>query len=737
VSWLERWRGLEWAPPFGAGWLLVLLIGLAVAYSIFIYRRNEAPLDARTRGLLAGLRAAALVLLLLILSRPVLSVALPSGASKGVLVLLDRSESLGLPGRTAGTTRLAEAARAVEQIRSQLSGKYPLSIRPFAAEVGAPLDLKAPLPPGTGEATDLGRALEVGGAGAAPLGKPGAIILISDGTATSGTDPVPVARRLGIPVETVKLGSPDPVPDLAVSRIRANLEAFAGEPTPVDALVRLQGLDPVTVPVEVLDVTDGRTLMTETRAPLAPGGAETKVSLSFVPTKVGLRFFEVRVPSLPGEAAAANNRRVFAMDVREEKTGVLLLSGDLTWDHTFIRRALEDDSTLTVLPGVRRDNAFQPAGGKRALPALDAAGLRTVRVVVLDHVSSGQLSRGALEALAVFVRSGGGLVMITGGQPGDLNQWQGTALGALLPAEGGSGGTEQEESVQLAPAAHRHVLFDPSVPGAPSLDAWRDLPPLAVTPDVRSIKAGGEALLTDARNLPVLSWNQVGQGRVMLWAAGGIWRWQFMAGSHGPGASTLPPWWRRAAHWLARPTVEGQVDIRPEKPVVPRGQSVTFTARVSDENYRPLADASVEVTITPTDTTHGATPTRVTLAGNQGFFTGGVGPLPPGHYRYRGRAHTPRTELPPTDGLFVVDSLGVETERLEADHELLERIASASGGHVWAPDSLRGIGGVLSEQAAAREERAQVVLWDHPLVFAVFVLLVSLEWLLRRRRGLV
>lgn len=737
MHWLARWRGLEWAPIFGSMWVFLILILLAVAYAVFVYRRNEAPLDGRTRGLLAGLRAAALVLLLCILSRPVLSLALPGGASKGVVLLLDRSESLHLPGAQGRATRDAEATAALLDIRKELNGKYPLVVRPFASDVAPALQTGQPLPPPSGEATDLDKALEVGAAGEGSIGKPGAMILVSDGTATTGGDAVATARRLGIPIETVKLGSPNPIPDVALSRVRANLEAFAGEATPVDALVRLQGLDPVTVPVTIRDVTDAPTQVAEAKAPLATGGAETKVSLNFTPNKVGLRFFEVSVPSLPGEASSANNRRLFAMEVREEKTGVLVLSGELTWDHTFVRRALEDDSTLAVVPGVRQGNAFRSVGGHRPVPSLDAAGLRSVRVIVLDHVASGQLSRGALEAVAAFVRGGGGLVLITGGKSGALSQWQGTPVGAMLPADGGGGGGDEETSVSLSPAAHRHVLFDPSVPGAAPLDAWRDLPPLSVAPDLRGLKADGEALLVDGRNLPVLSWHQVGQGRVLLLAADGIWRWQFGSSSQHSGATILPPWWRRAAHWLARPTVEGQVDIRPEKAVVPRGQNVVFVAHVNDENYRPVDNASVGVTITPADTTHGARPTRLDLTGNQGFLTGSAGALPPGHYRYQGRARTPKSELPPMDGQFVVDSLGVEMERLEADHETLERVAAASGGRMWAPDSLRGLDQALAQEAVAREERAQVVLWDHPLVFVIFVLLVSAEWLLRRRRGLV
>jgi hypothetical protein len=81
--------------------------------------------------------------------------------------------------------------------------------------------------------------------------------------------------------------------------------------------------------------------------------------------------------------------------------------------------------------------------------------------------------------------------------------------------------------------------------------------------------------------------------------------------------------------------------------------------------------------------------------------------------------------------------VGVETERLEADHELLERVASVSGGRVWSPDSLSDLDHALALRAAADEERVQIAMWDHPFFFVVFVSLLSLEWFLRRRRGLV
>ena len=84
-----------------------------------------------------------------------------------------------------------------------------------------------------------------------------------------------------------------------------------------------------------------------------------------------------------------------------------------------------------------------------------------------------------------------------------------------------------------------------------------------------------------------------------------------------------------------------------------------------------------------------------------------------------------------------MDSLGTEMERLEANHELLEQLAVVTGGRLWDPDSLDLLSETFSTLDQEEEQRIQLALWDHPLIFVLFVLVTSLEWFLRRRRGLV
>jgi hypothetical protein len=736
---MERWRGLHWDPPGDAVWPFVIL-GLAlVAYAVYVYRRNEAPLSVTQRSLLAGLRAAALLCLVVILCRPVLSLAVPGGAARGVLVLLDRSGSMALPGVQGEETRDDELKRVTKAVDGELVSSYPLRFRTFDTALG---DLVPPqtLPEANGDGTDLAQVLEQGLLGGGDEGPPGAAILITDGTSTQGPDPVPLVRRLGIPVHTIGLGSPQPVPDLSLTRVRANLEAFVGERTPVEAVLRLQGLEGASVGVQLLDVTEGEVEAATAAARLEPGGAEQRVRLQFTPAQTGLRFLEVRVPELPGESTPANNRRLVAIQVREEKTGVLILSGEMTWDHTFLRRALDSDSTLAVYAGHWRRGSFQAVSGSKSLPALDADGLRRVRVVVLDHVSPEQVGNSGMQTLAGFVRGGGGLVFLGGSRTGSVAQWGGTPLESIFPvrAEGGTGRPEPEVGIRLTGAARRHALFDPAVPGAPPLSAWAELPPLAVALDAGPARGSAEALMvtTGAVNRQVLAWMRAGQGRVLALAAGGIWRWDFMRAAHGPHGNIIPSWWRRTAHWLSLPGLENRVDIHPEDYVVARGEKVTFVARVTDERYEPLSGVEVTVALSPSAGS-GLEEKTLPLRGEEGFYSGIVEDLAPGRYRYQGTARDASGVLGTVDGVVAVDSLGTEMERLEADHEILERIAAVSGGAFWMPDSLDGLSAAFGTLAQKEEERVQLALWDHPFIFILFVVLASLEWFLRRRRGLI
>ncbi|HTU22772.1 MAG TPA: VWA domain-containing protein, partial [Gemmataceae bacterium] len=82
------WRGLL---PV---WLAVLLLLAAAAGVLFLYRREHARLGILRRAILAGLRIALIALVLVLLSRPVLIAEFHGERPRGIVLLIDDTESM-------------------------------------------------------------------------------------------------------------------------------------------------------------------------------------------------------------------------------------------------------------------------------------------------------------------------------------------------------------------------------------------------------------------------------------------------------------------------------------------------------------------------------------------------------------------------------------------------------------------------------------------------------------------
>jgi hypothetical protein len=78
-----------------------------------------------------------------------------------------------------------------------------------------------------------------------------------------------------------------------------------------------------------------------------------------------------------------------------------------------------------------------------------------------------------------------------------------------------------------------------------------------------------------------------------------------------------------------------------------------------------------------------------------------------------------------------------ENFRTQQNRELLEKLASETGGKYYRPDDASRIPKEISYSEAGISVRETRDLWDMPFFFLGAILLRTSEWLLRRRWGLV
>jgi hypothetical protein len=78
-----------------------------------------------------------------------------------------------------------------------------------------------------------------------------------------------------------------------------------------------------------------------------------------------------------------------------------------------------------------------------------------------------------------------------------------------------------------------------------------------------------------------------------------------------------------------------------------------------------------------------------------------------------------------------------ENFHTEQNRDLLERLATQTGGRYWKPADLGKLAAAIPFSEAGMTMRETKDLWNLPLVFLVLLLLRFSEWWLRRKWGIV
>jgi hypothetical protein len=78
-----------------------------------------------------------------------------------------------------------------------------------------------------------------------------------------------------------------------------------------------------------------------------------------------------------------------------------------------------------------------------------------------------------------------------------------------------------------------------------------------------------------------------------------------------------------------------------------------------------------------------------------------------------------------------------ENFHTEQNRELLEKLSDETGGRYWEQSELERLPKEISFSEAGISVRDTKELWDMPIVFLVLLGLMSADWLLRRKWGVV
>ncbi|MEO0558553.1 MAG: hypothetical protein AAF170_10260 [Bacteroidota bacterium] len=701
--------------------LLAICGVMATGLAIWSYGRSTPPVSGWRRVLLTALRATAFWLVLLLLFDPVWKRLTRSGEPPLLAVLIDSSESL-----TLGTTGITPS----ERVRSALTGLPDDAALRFYTFDGDAAPRGTALPDDSlqfvGERTDIAAALgrvEADFAGRNLRG----VVLVSDGRSTDGRNPAYLAERFPVPVYTAVAGDSLSSRDVRLARVATNEVAYAGSPLPIRAGVRAIGYPGQRATVTVSE--NGRTL--DRQEVTLQAGSEVSADLDVTPSAAGLRRYTISVIPLDGEATTRNNTRTVSVRVLDDSRRLLLLAAAPSPDLTALRAVLEADRSLDVTVRTQRSPGRFYEGD---LPAT----LGQFDLVVLAGYPGTAADASTVQRVATAIQDGLPAVFVLTRQT-DLRRLAET-LGDLLPASP-SQIRPGFVSVSLAPTpagAEHPVLRDVGVaPGR-----FRALPPLAASPTRWALRPGTRVLGTIQRGgtvleSPLLAVRQSGTVRTAALLGTGSWRWRTLPDDLADLQPAYPGLIDRLVRWTTAARDRRPVRVRADRALFGERERVTFIGQVYGEDFVPVEDAAITLTLRGSG---GTTSLSMRPVGN-GRYLADAGVRPAGSYTFTAEATRGGGSLGQDRGTFGVGALAVEFREPGADIGLMRQIALRSGGAPVPLDSLgafvRGLrsSGQLADRSFVREDAT--LLLTLPWLLALAVVLLATEWVARKRFGMV
>ena len=753
----------------------VLLLAAAGVLVWFVYLRR--PLDRRRNALKAALRLGVLLVVIVLLNRPRLTVTQTQVEPSVLAVLIDDSLSMRLADvADAGTARPTSRLAAVESLLTRDDAKllrelaeihrlrfYRFNADAVAMDVPATLENPAKVEAArraiggiepAGVQTRVIDSLETISRELQGQRLAGAIVL-TDGRETTArqADAIRGVVDAGVKVFAVPIGTDAGLRNLEIDSVAVQESVFVGDVVNVKVQVRATGV-PVGVPVRLvlkdksgLPIYDNGAAVEQTLTFDADGTQQAE--LQFVPAAVGPLDVLVEAVPISGEIDDADNVRAAQLSVLDANIRVLYVEGNPRWEYRYLKQQLIRDQTVSVSCLLTSaDPSFTQEGDRpitRFPETIDE--LMDYDVVVFGDVDPRQFTDAQLALVNEFVsRRGGGFGMIAGPQYAP-QKYVNTAVEPVLPVDitrvDGDAWRGQNIAdgfrIALTAEGRESAIFrfyrDPTVNADFLRERIQELfwycRGVTAKPGVGIVLAQHpSATGPDGRPAPLVVVGRFGTGRTLFSAVDDTWRWRYYTGEQ-----VFDSYWIQTLRYLARGKKLGQrrVTLEAERPAYQLGETARINARVLDPQLLVSLPARLDAQVLDDR----GQPTRTVELVRQGSgdtFSGGFTADRLGRFAVR---VSPGGAIEPIQVPLEVEVPRLELNDPTVDRVSLARLALETGGKLVDLADATSLPKLIPSAQKDIPIVVEHALWSSPLALLLFASLITAEWILRKRAGMV
>jgi hypothetical protein len=296
-------------------------------------------------------------------------------------------------------------------------------------------------------------------------------------------------------------------------------------------------------------------------------------------------------------------------------------------------------------------------------------------------------------------------------------------------------GRSEEVTSKLNPTFFDFTLSDKARSGLPGFA------PLIAPFGDYSIKSQSSVILRQqlgklATDKPLLLFSKESPRKIAILAGEGIWRWRLEdfkeTGSHAAVDELLT----KVIQFMVSKDDKRKFRVYPAKSAFDESEHIILNAELYNDNYE-LINAP-EVSITLKHQNRKGYNFLFTRTGNSYVLDAGI--LPAGDYTYTANTRLGEKQYV-VNGRFVVLQQQAEYRQTTANHQLLVNLSALNNGEVIYPSQLNSLVEKIKKnelvKTVAYEDRKYEEMINLKPIFFLILILLSVEWFLRKRNGQV
>ncbi|VAX26381.1 hypothetical protein MNBD_IGNAVI01-1919 [hydrothermal vent metagenome] len=695
---------------------LFLFIILGVFYTLYIYRYTIPATTKLFKTILIVIRTITISLIIFLIFEPTLLLKYTNTIEPTNLVFVDNSHSIV---HRDSSDRVNLIGKFLKDFSKNVKGeKLYYSFSSSIDTVLNPNESKLQFNGNRTNFEQIGKFISK-----SKLNLASATIL-SDGIINDGSSSPSDFERIGIPIYTVAIGDTTVKSDLKIKKVIYNDFIYADTPTEIRTVLVNQNLSDKNVTVFLYE--DAK-LIDQQNVKLSSSGLNN-VSFTYTSKLPGEKNLLIAVSKLKNEETYDNNKYNFVVNILNDKIRLLIIAGAPSYDLTIIKKIFNNNDNLKVSEIIQiTKDKFLPNNDFK--PKIDSSDI----ILMLDfptQYSSLNLISDVTDAVMnkrepyFFILSQ------------SVDQRKLRSFSIDLPFK-----------LQAYANAFREVrpevnsLTDPLITSSQSgITLWNELPPIFQSEtDISTIPGSKVLVRSKIKNvetdIPLIITNNIGGNRKIVLNGFGIWKWELQGNKRS--SLILESFLNNSIKWLYAYKQNKRFFVSPVKKVFARNDDIEFRASIYDETLTPRNDANITVTASNGNKNFNF---ELESVGN-GIYEGKLNISIAGNFNYKSKIELDNSIENGPNGKFVISDVNIENINYVLNKNYLKLISNITSGKSFVISDYKNIFSDLNfnynTKVVTESISKEYNIWNNEWVLALIIVLFSIEWFLRKQKGLL